>query len=190
MKQKLTLLILLISSFINAQDILWEKTYGGKHADYLMDAQATADYGYILAGSSLSVKSGNKTQDNHGDLDYWVWKMKENGDLDWQKNVGGSGSDFLQSIALTNDGGFILGGTSNSEIGFDKTDASRGNDDFWIVKLDAKGNMEWQKTIGGSSQEKLQSIHQTRDGSYIIGGSSSSDISGEKTTDSFGSLDY
>ncbi len=190
MKQKLTLLILLISSFINAQDILWEKTYGGKHADYLMDAQATADYGYIFAGSSLSVKSGNKTQDNHGDLDYWVWKMKENGDLDWQKNVGGSGSDFLQSIALTNDGGFILAGTSNSEIGFDKTDASRGNDDFWIVKLDAKGNMEWQKTIGGSSQEKLQSIHQTRDGGYIIGGSSSSDVSGEKSTDSFGSLDY
>lgn len=77
-----------------------------------MDAQPTADYGFILAGSSLSVKSGNKSQGNNGDLDYWVWKMNEDGDLDWQKNMGGSGSDFLQSIDLTNDGGFILGGVS------------------------------------------------------------------------------
>jgi Secretion system C-terminal sorting domain len=193
MTQKIPLLLFLSTLFfspVNAQDILWEKTYGGKQADYLMDAHATADYGFILAGSSLSLKSGNKTEGNHGDLDYWVWKMKENGDLDWQKNFGGSGSDFLQSLDLTRDGGFILAGTSNSGIDFDKTEESRGNDDFWIIKLDAKGNAEWQKTIGGSSQEKLQSIHQTRDGGYIIGGSSSSDISGEKTTNSFGNLDY
>jgi len=70
MKQQLTLLLFLVTSFISAQDILWEKTYGGKQADYLMDAHATADYGFILAGSSLSVKSGNKTEGNHGDLDY------------------------------------------------------------------------------------------------------------------------
>jgi Secretion system C-terminal sorting domain len=189
MKQ-LTLLLFFVTSLNFAQDILWEKTYGGKQADYLMDAHATADYGFILAGSSLSVKSGNKTEGNHGDLDYWVWKMKENGDLDWQKNFGGSGSDFLQSMDLTRDGGFILAGTSNSGVDFDKTDENRGNDDFWIIKLDAKGTIEWQKTIGGSSQEKLQSIHQTRDGGYIIGGSSSSDVSGEKTTNSFGNLDY
>ena len=186
----LTLLLFFVTPFLSAQDILWEKTYGGKQADYLMDAHATADYGFILAGSSLSVKSGNKTEGNHGDLDYWIWKMKENGDLDWQKNFGGSGSDFLQSMDLTRDGGFILAGTSNSGVNFDKIDENRGNDDFWIIKLDAKGTIEWQKTIGGSSQEKLQSIHQTRDGGYIIGGSSSSDVSGEKTTNSFGNLDY
>jgi hypothetical protein len=172
------------------QDILWEKSYGGKHADYLMDAQPTADYGFILAGSSLSNKSGNKSEDNNGDLDYWIWKMKENGDLDWQKNFGGFGSDFLQSIALTRDGGFILAGTSASEKGANKLEDSRGNDDFWIIKLDAKGNQDWQKTIGGSSQEKMQSIYQTRDGGYIIGGSSSSEKSGEKTIDGFGNLDY
>jgi hypothetical protein len=184
-----------------SQDILWEKSYGGKHADYLMDAQPTADYGFILAGSSLSKKSGNKTEDNNGDLDYWVWKMDEKGDLDWQKNFGGSGADFLQSIALTGDGGFILAGTSASVKGLDKKEDSRGGDDFWIIKLNAKGGEEWQKTIGGSDQEKLQSIYQTKDGGYILGGSSSSDSSpspteggeqnrGEKTADSFGNMDY
>ena len=112
MKQKLLILTLIISSYGIAQEIEWEKSYGGKQAEYLTDVIATADYGYILAGSSLSVKSGNKSDDNKGDLDYWIWKMKENGDPEWQKSFGGSGSDFLQSIDKTSDGGFILAGTS------------------------------------------------------------------------------
>lgn len=198
-------LLLIVPVDLFAQDILWEKSYGGKHADYLMDAIPTTDYGFILAGSSLSKKSGNKTDDNVGDLDYWVWKMDESGELDWQKSFGGPGSDFLQSIKATKDGGFILAGISNStinEVGADssqarndKTDACRGGDDFWIIKLDAKGNQQWQKTIGGMGQEKLESIFQTKDGGYILGGSSSSSKTdaneiGEKSSDSFGNLDY
>ena len=120
---------------INAQDILWEKSYGGKQAEYLFDAIATPDYGFILAGSSVSKKSGNKTEDSRGDLDYWVWKMDEKGELDWQKNLGGIGQDLLSSIVLTNDGGFLLAGSSNSNKGFDKKDNSYGNADFWIIKL-------------------------------------------------------
>ena len=158
-----------------SQDILWEKSYGGKHAEYLFDAIPTPDYGFILAGSSISNKNGNKSDNNKGDLDYWVWKMDERGSLDWQKSFGGSGVDLLQSIQLTNDGGFILAGTSTSNKSEDKKDDSKGDSDFWIIKLDAKGGMMWQKTIGGSGQEKLQSIACTKDGGYIIGGSSSSD---------------
>ncbi|WP_395061974.1 T9SS type A sorting domain-containing protein [Flavobacterium sp.] len=204
MKNLLVIILLSICSItsVRSQDILWEKSYGGKHADYLMDAIPTADYGFILAGSSLSKKTGNKTEDNFGDLDYWIWKMDEKGELDWQKSFGGNGSDFLQSISATKDGGFILAGISNSTNisegntnRNDKKDVCRGNDDFWIIKLDAKGNEEWQKTIGGFDQEKLQSVLQTKDGGYILGGSSSSSISnenelGEKTSNTFGNLDY
>ncbi|WP_306352601.1 T9SS type A sorting domain-containing protein [Flavobacterium sp. '19STA2R22 D10 B1'] len=175
---------------VSGQDILWEKSYGGKHADYLMDAQPTADYGFILAGSSLSNKSGNKSDNNKGDLDYWVWKMNEKGEFEWQKSFGGSGADFLQSIHLTRDGGFVLGGTSESNISFDKIENAKGQDDFWIIKLNAKGGEEWQKTIGGKGQEKLKSIYQTRDGGYILGGSSNSNKSFDKMEDSFGNLDY
>ena len=96
---KIFLVLLLLCVFTaQSQDVLWEKSYGGKHADYLMNAKPTADYGFILAGSSLSKKSGNKTETNNGDLDYWVWKKNEKGDPDWQKNFGGSGNDFLKSI--------------------------------------------------------------------------------------------
>lgn len=187
--------------FINtfqAQEIQWEKSCGGKHDEYLSDVKATADYGFILVGSSLSRKSGNKKQNNNGDLDFWIWKMDENGELDWQKNFGGSGSDFLQGLALTSDAGYILGGTSNSNKSYDKSENSKGGEDYWIIKLSATGGQEWQKTIGGNGQDKLQCILQTRDGGYMLGGSSSSEPSnkieqskyGGKTTENYGNLDY
>ncbi len=173
-----------------AQDILWEKSYGGTNSEYLSDAQPTADYGFILAGSSLSGKTGNKQQENIKDLDYWVWKMDEKGDLDWQKSFGGTGADFLQSIQNTRDGGFILAGTSTSMKGVDKRDDCYGQEDFWIIKLNAKGDEQWQRTIGGPSKEMLRTIRQTKDGGFIIGGSSSSEKSMDKSQNSYGNLDY
>jgi hypothetical protein len=204
-----TILTLQLCAFsAQAQDILWEKSYGGKHAEFLFDAIPTPDYGFILAGSSISNKNGNKSDNNKGDLDYWVWKMKENGDLDWQKSFGSDGVDLLQSIKLTNDGGFVLAGTASpnpskgGELGADnvtknsdKKSVGFGDSDFWIIKLDAKGGEMWQKTIGGSGQEKLQSIAKTSDGGYIVGGSSSSPLAeaspdpskgGEQRTDNAG----
>lgn len=173
-----------------AQDILWEKSYGGKHADYLFDVIPTPDYGFILAGSSVSKKTGNKTEDNRGDLDYWVWKMDDIGELDWQKSFGGAGQDLLRAVLLTNDGGFLLAGSSESGEGLDKKDKSRGDTDFWLIKLNAKGGEEWQKTIGGFGQDEVNSIVRTKDGGFVLAGSSGSGISGEKSTDNFGGLDY
>jgi hypothetical protein len=108
--------------------------------------------------------------------------------------------DLLQSVQNTTDGGFILAGTSNSNSSGDKIENCKGQEDFWILKLDAKGNQLWQKTIGGTGQEKLLSIAQTKDGGYILGGTSSSSKSElnkdgladpyGKTEDSRGSLDY
>ncbi|WP_307295989.1 T9SS type A sorting domain-containing protein [Flavobacterium sp. SORGH_AS_0622] len=163
-----------MSFIIHSQDILWEKSYGGTHADYLFDAQPTADYGFILAGSSLSNKTGNKAEENHGDLDYWIWKMTEKGELDWQKSFGGSGFDMLQSIKNTSDGGFILAGTSSSAKSFQKKENCKGLSDFWVIKLNAAGDEQWQRTIGGIGQEELLCAFQTKDGGYILGGSSSS----------------
>ena len=72
-------LLCLCSVQLFSQDILWEKSIGGKHADYLFDAVPTADYGFLLAGSSLSSKTGKKTDANQGNMDYWLWKMDEYG---------------------------------------------------------------------------------------------------------------
>ncbi|MBK9638385.1 MAG: hypothetical protein IPO63_11410 [Bacteroidetes bacterium] len=77
------------------------------------------------------------------------------------------------SIDQTTDGGFILGGKSVSNISGDKTEVNLGAYDFWIVKTDSLGNIEWQNTIGGNSEDHLNSIQQTTDGGYILGGYSS-----------------
>lgn len=174
MKKFYLLLFTLLPFLIYSQDILWEKSYGGIHADYLFDALPTADYGFVLAGSSVSDKTGNKTDDNHGDLDYWIWKMTEKGELDWQKSIGGNGFDLLQSIKNTKDGGFILAGTSSSGNSFQKKEECKGLSDFWVIKLDASGTEQWQRTIGGNGQDELLCAFQTKDGGYILGGSSGS----------------
>ncbi|OYU79334.1 MAG: hypothetical protein CFE23_14610 [Flavobacterium sp. BFFFF1] len=175
-----------------AQDIQWEQSYGGRQADYLFDVQPTADYGFIIAGSSLSVPSGNKTQASNGDLDYCIWKMDEHGKEDWQKTFGGSGSDFLMSVRCTADGGFVLGGTSSSPVyphpqplsnapkyrEGGRTAPSFGGNDYWVIKLNAKGEQEWQQSYGGSGQDDLVAVVPTRDGGYLIGGNSASSPAG------------
>ncbi|WP_348812004.1 T9SS type A sorting domain-containing protein [Flavobacterium maritimum] len=194
MKIKLLLLLSFYPLLTQSQDILWEKSYGGKHSDYLFDALPTADYGFILAGSSLSDKTGNKTDTNNGDLDYWVWKMDEKGDLDWQKSLGGSGFDLLQSIKTTRDGGFILAGTSNSPsnlkegTGNKKADC-KGITDFWVIKLNAKGDEQWQATIGGSGQDELVCAFQTKDGGYMLGGSSNSSLNPKSGVEQKGAME-
>ena len=110
--------------------------------------------------------------------------------IEWQNTIGGSGNDELQSINQTSDGGYILSGYSNSGISGDKTEASQGSNDYWVVKLNSLGVIEWQNTIGGSSDDRLYSINKTSDGGYILGGRSSSGISGDKTEASQGSNDY
>lgn len=196
-----TLLLVLLSFTTTAQDVLWEKSYGGSSGDYLYDAQPTPDYGFILVGSSLSKRSGNKTENNVYDLDYWIWKMDENGDLEWQKNYGGQGSDRLMSVHCTTEGGFILAGTSDSPQGEFKKEDSRGQEDLWVIRLKPDGSEQWQRTIGGNSTELVNQVIQTKDGGFILAGASSSKPRyttsgntsvprGEKKAPHYGHLDY
>ncbi|WP_282787600.1 T9SS type A sorting domain-containing protein [Flavobacterium croceum] len=178
-----------IVSSMSAQKITWEKSMGGKHAEYLADVIPTADYGFLLAGSSLSGKTGTKDQNNKGNLDFWLWKMNEHGEPEWQKSYGGEAMDLLKTIAPTPDGGFILGGDSFSDKGADKTQPAYGQADYWILKLDAAGNLEWQRTIGSEGQEQIKKILVTPDG-YLIAGSSASSKAFDKTEENYGALDY
>lgn len=187
-------------SMVFPQKVLWEKTYGGLHADYLFDIQPTPDYGFILAGSSVSDVGGSKSESKLGVMDFWLWKMSETGKLEWQRSYGGDGIDMLNSLVITRDGGMLLGGTSNSQKSFDKTAASFGGDDFWVLRLDQFGNIIWQKTYGGKAEDKLTKVIETKDGGFLIGGSSSSNrifdskkqetVENAKSENSRGNLDY
>ncbi len=99
----------------------------------------------------------------------------------WDKRFGGTSYDYFRSLQQTTDGGYILGGYTYSGIGGDKTEASRGSYDYWIVKIDANGAKQWDKRFGGTDYDQFTSLQQTRDGGYILGGLSYSGISGDKT---------
>lgn len=173
--------------------IQWQKTIGGSLSDVLYDVKVTSDNKLIIAASSSSDISGDKTENSKGGFDYWLFKLNIIGDIQWQKTIGGNSSDFLVSVQETSDGGYILGGQSNSNISGDKTENSRGVNgsyDYWIIKTNAVGNIQWQKTIGGESIDELHIIKQTFDGGFIVGGQSSSNISYEKSENCRGDFDY
>jgi len=84
----------------------------------------------------------------------------------WARTYGGGGDDIVHSIQQTSDGGYILAGCTNS--------FSAGKSDLWILKLSLAGEIEWQRTYGGSEDDVAYSVHQTSDGGYIIAGSTNS----------------
>jgi hypothetical protein len=193
MKKTFTTILLFLAPFFGfsqAPEIEWENTIGGIDNDYLYSIKQTSDGGYILGGHSNFIRSGDKTENSQGLSDYWVVKLDAAGKIQWQNTIGGNGNDYLYSIQQTSDGGYILGGYSGSNISGDKTENTPILSDYWVVKLDAAGKIQWQNTIGGSLNDELYSIQQTSDGGYILGGYSESDISGDKTQHRNGNSDY
>ena len=177
-------------SFSQAPAIEWQNTIGGSSDDNLYSIQQTSDGGYILGGYSSSGISGDKTEASLGGVDYWVVKLNSSGAIEWQNTIGGSSDDWLRSLQQTTDGGYILGGYSSSGISGDKTEALLGGFDYWVVKLNSSGAIEWQNTIGGSSDDYLTTLRQTTEGGYIVGGYSYSGISVDKTEEKLGVSDY
>lgn len=171
-------------------NILWQNTIGGSDQDHIGCIDQTFDHGYILGAHSFSGISGDKTEANQGDDDFWIIKLDTAGNIVWQNTIGGSDEDVLTCVEQTSDHGYIIGGDSYSGISGDKTEASRGNSDYWVLKLDSLGNIQWQKTLGGTNYETLAAVHQTLDGGYILGGHSNSGQTGDKTESSQGSIDY
>jgi len=168
----------------------WDKDYGGTGIDYFHSLQQTTDGGFILGGYTGSGISGDKTQATKGIYDYWIIKIDSNGTKQWDQDFGGIGFDYFATLQQTTDGGYILGGSSASGIGGDKTQMSWGGHDYWIVKIDSVGIKQWDKDFGGSDDDNLFSLQQTTDGGYILGGSSYSGIGGDKTGASWGMNDF
>ncbi|QHL86616.1 T9SS type A sorting domain-containing protein [Nibribacter ruber] len=162
-----------------AGEIEWNKVYDGLAR--LSALEQTSDGGYILGGTSSAGKTINKSDPSRGGSDMWVIKINSKGKVQWDQTLGGSGGDALNDIIQTSDGGYLLGGSSSSMKSGDKSEDARGWSDFWIVKLSSKGKQQWDRTYGGSSYDGLNSLLQTSDGGYLLGGGSVSLVSGDKT---------
>lgn len=122
---------------LNASGIMqWQKTYGGTQNDFATSVKQTDDGGYIVVGQTNS--DDNDVSGNPGSYiyDYWVIKLNETGQLQWQSCLGGSGNDYGSSIQQTTDGGYITAGRSFSN-NYDVS-GNNGNYDFWVAKLEAE----------------------------------------------------
>jgi hypothetical protein len=168
----------------------WDADFGGFKTEELHCIKQTLDGGYILGGKTESSPTGDVSQVSRGKADYWIVKTDAYGVKQWDARFGGSLEDNLVSLDVTSDGGYILAGLSGSPVSGDKTDAGAGEQDFWIVKTDSNGIKQWDAAYGGTGLEEISTIHQTLDGGYIIGGSSPSNIGGDKTQNCRGGLDY
>lgn len=160
--------------------IEWEKNYGGDYPDILTDLQLTSDGGYIAIGNTSS-KSGDVTGGYGTEGNFfqegWVVKIDVNGEIEWQRPYGGyEGFVEFKNIQQTTDGGFIIGGNAGYGFDGDFPATHAGSSDFWALKIDATGGIEWSKVFGGSTEDYSGKITQTSDGGYIfVGGVYSND---------------
>ncbi|MGZ4035404.1 MAG: T9SS type A sorting domain-containing protein [Bacteroidia bacterium] len=169
---------LILSNYSFAQSsIEWQRSFGGSKYDYVHEIEHTADGGYVTAGYSESV-NGDITF-TYGAGDCLVIKYNASGTIQWQKTFGGTAFDYGYSVRQTADGGYVVAGYTESNDG--DVIGNHGNGDCWILKLDAAGTIEWQKTYGGTSADNAQSIRQTADGGYIVCGYTES-TNGDVTT--------
>ncbi|MBL0308859.1 MAG: T9SS type A sorting domain-containing protein [Bacteroidetes bacterium] len=159
----------------------WDKRYGGFERDRAKVILQTRNSGYLIGGYSESSLSGDKTEDSRGGYDYWLVKMDSNGTKEWDKRFGTTGFDVFETMVETKDGGFLLGGYNGGALNGDNTQAGKGGTDYWIVKVSAGGIKEWDKRYGGSRDDDPKTIICTNDGGYLIGGGSTSGVSGDRT---------
>ncbi len=176
----------------DAQDNLqWQKTYGGSSDERGSDIIQTQDGGYALLGHSFS-NDGDVTE-NSGLQDYWIVKLDMGGNIVWEKSFGYQGADSGISVIQTNDQGYLITGVldvtaSGGEGNTSRTANRHAGGDYWTLKLDASGNLEWSKYFGGNFTDTPYGVIQTDDNGYIVVGSSDSDdtdISGNKGTYDF-----
>jgi len=134
-------------------DTLWTKIYATASDGEGLAVQQTTDGGYIIAGS---------TYFGFGASDFFLIKTDSIGDTLWAKTYGGVDGEIAKSVQQTLDGGFVIGGRTQ---GF-----GAGGRDFYLVKTDSIGNLQWSKSYGGSAYDNGESAQQTKDGGYIFAG--------------------
>jgi len=149
-------------------NIIWQKTYGGIGEDWAGFIQQTRDEGFIIYGTTTSFGAGN--------WDLWVLKLRQDGEIEWEKTYGGESSDHMGSnntsklLYQTKDGGYVIIGTTES-FGVGRS--------IWILKLKTDGSVEWQKVFRIEGLEQSGALQQTIDGGYIIGGTTFSTGNGD-----------
>jgi hypothetical protein len=167
---------------VSAQEVIWQKDIKSSTQDFLSQVTTTIDQQYLITGSSIRASSGmreagsksqmpnaSNQQQNNG-YDFHLVKLNQQGEEVWEKYFSGNNHDFLSATVNTQEGGFLLSGTSFSGKGLDKKDDSKGGSDIWLIRINEFGDELWQKTIGGNSDEEARAVIQTTDMGFFVAG--------------------
>lgn len=163
--------IAILSTSASAQKIEWSKALGGTGDDGAYCIHQTKDGGYIMAGFTTSTDGDVTGRISDGDNDVWIVKLSSSGAIEWKKFLGGSGDDIAYWVDETTDGFIVAANSSSSDR--DVTDFI-GAYDYWILKLNTQGEVQWKKSFGGAEEDDPQMVHQVSDGGYVVVGYSSS----------------
>ena len=167
------ILLFFISTFIDstvamAQAQFIQKCLGGFSEEQGSGIRETPDGGFIVCGFKES--NNGDVACSHIGIDGWLVKLDGALNIQWQKCFSGNSSARFICLDITTDNGFIIGGETSG--GGSTLCTGHGNTDYWIIKTDSLGNTLWQNCFGGSEDDRINDIHQTIDGGYILAGTS------------------
>ncbi|WP_294226074.1 T9SS type A sorting domain-containing protein [uncultured Chryseobacterium sp.] len=166
---------------VSAQEVVWQRDISSSTQDFLSQVTTTIDGQYLITGSSIQAPtpstpsrtsgagSGAGHQQNAG-YNYHLIKLNPQGEEVWEKYFSGKNHDFLSATVNTQEGGYLLAGTSYSGKGLDKKEESKGGSDFWLIRINEFGDELWQKTIGSASDEEARAVIQTTDFGFYVAG--------------------
>ncbi len=158
------------SDCVFSLEIEWQKHFGGSNSEILQNSRALSDGGYIMGGHSLS--DDGDVVENYGGVDYWILKTDQNGNALWNRNLGGASTDIGNSVVETTDRGLLFAGSTLSND--EDVSSPLGSYDVWIMKLDQNGNSLWDRSYGGTGNDRPEWIENTPDGGIVICGTTSS----------------
>ncbi|RLJ33085.1 putative secreted protein (Por secretion system target) [Chryseobacterium sp. 7] len=156
---------------MSAQEVVWQRDIKSSTQDFLSQITTTIDQQYLVTGSSIQSNKlqaeGNKQNNGY---DFHLVKLNQQGEEVWEKYFSGQNHDYLSATVTTQDGGFLLSGTSYSGKGLDKKEDSKGGSDMWLIRINEFGDELWQKTLGSSSDEEARAVIQTTDLGFFVAG--------------------
>ncbi|QCX01765.1 hypothetical protein FGM00_17185 [Aggregatimonas sangjinii] len=156
-----------VSEKVFLGELEWTKNFGGSGEESAQAVIATADGGYAVLGFTNST-DGDLAGKTIPVNDYWLLKLDSDGNLEWSKTYGGSKDDRGQSLVQTADGGYSLTGYAMSSDG--DGSVNNGFHDNWVIKLDAQGTLQWEKSFGFSGHDHSYDIIETQDGGLFFSG--------------------
>ncbi|PWN59468.1 T9SS type A sorting domain-containing protein [Chryseobacterium viscerum] len=169
-KLKCSVLLTCTCLMLSAQEVVWQKDIKSSTQDFLNQITTTIDQQYLITGSSIqSDKLQQSSKQNNG-YDFHLVKLNQQGEEVWEKYFSGQSHDYLSATVTTQDGGFLLAGTSYSGKGLDKKEDSKGGSDIWLIRINEFGDELWQKTLGSSSDEEARAVIQTTDLGFFVAG--------------------